>query len=163
MLSHFSRVWLFATPWTTAHQAPLSTGFSRQEYWSGLLCPPPRPILISIPVSIHKPVSILMPGPISIYLPPACQCWLSPFSPKWTALLKLHATWDSCNAYRSQTGLDPVQRASGRSESTRAARPCSASHCALKIPMAKVYTWEYAGGVLGKTRDLMDWDSSCCC
>ena len=29
-------VWLFATPWTIAHQAPLSMGFSRQEYWGGL-------------------------------------------------------------------------------------------------------------------------------
>ena len=32
----FSRVWLFATWWTVAHQAPLSIGFSRQEHWSGL-------------------------------------------------------------------------------------------------------------------------------
>ena len=31
----------FATPWTVARQAPLSMGFSRQEHWSGLLCPPP--------------------------------------------------------------------------------------------------------------------------
>ena len=30
------RVWLFAAPWTVARQAPLSMGFSRQEYWSGL-------------------------------------------------------------------------------------------------------------------------------
>ena len=37
-----SRVLLFATPWTVAHQAPLSMGFSRQEYWSGLPFPPPR-------------------------------------------------------------------------------------------------------------------------
>ena len=29
-----------ATPWTVAHQASLSKGFPRQEYWSGLLCPP---------------------------------------------------------------------------------------------------------------------------
>ena len=36
-----SRVWLFATPWTIAHQAPLSMGFSRQEYWSGLPFPSP--------------------------------------------------------------------------------------------------------------------------
>ena len=36
-----SRVRLFATPWTVAHQAPLSMGFSRQEYWSGLPCPSP--------------------------------------------------------------------------------------------------------------------------
>ena len=40
-VSCFSRVWLFVTPWTVAHQAPLSMGFSRQEYWSGLPCPPP--------------------------------------------------------------------------------------------------------------------------
>ena len=31
-----SHVWLFTTPWTVAHQAPLSLEFSRQEYWSGL-------------------------------------------------------------------------------------------------------------------------------
>ena len=41
MLSCFSCVRLFATLWTVAHQAPLSMGFSRQEYWSGLPCPPP--------------------------------------------------------------------------------------------------------------------------
>ena len=35
-----SRVRLFATPWTVTYQAPLSMGFSRQEYWSGLPCPP---------------------------------------------------------------------------------------------------------------------------
>ena len=35
-LSRFSHVWLFVTPWTVAHQAALSTGFSRQEHWSGL-------------------------------------------------------------------------------------------------------------------------------
>ena len=39
MLSCFSRVRLFSTPWTLAHQAPLSMGFSRQEYWSGMACP----------------------------------------------------------------------------------------------------------------------------
>ena len=37
--SCFSCVWLFATPWTIVHQCPLSMGFSRQEYWSGLPCP----------------------------------------------------------------------------------------------------------------------------
>ena len=42
MLSHFSHVQLFAALWTVAHQPPLSMGFSRQEYWSGLPCPLPR-------------------------------------------------------------------------------------------------------------------------
>ena len=36
-----SRVRLFATPWTAAHQAPRSMEFSRQEYWSGLPFPSP--------------------------------------------------------------------------------------------------------------------------
>ena len=36
-----SRVWLFATPWIVAHQAPRSMGFSRHEYWSGLPFPSP--------------------------------------------------------------------------------------------------------------------------
>ena len=41
MLSRFGHAGLFATPWTVTRQAPLSMGFSRQEYWSGLPCPPP--------------------------------------------------------------------------------------------------------------------------
>ena len=41
MLSRFSCVQLFATPWTVAGQAPLSVGFSRQEYCNGLPCLPP--------------------------------------------------------------------------------------------------------------------------
>ena len=39
--SLLSQARLFATPWTVARQAPLSMGFSRPEYWSGLLGPPP--------------------------------------------------------------------------------------------------------------------------
>ena len=42
VLSSFSRVQLFATLWTVAHQAPLSMGFPRQEYWSRLLFPSPE-------------------------------------------------------------------------------------------------------------------------
>jgi len=41
MLSHFSGVWLFATLWTIARQAPLFMGFSRQKYWGELPFPSP--------------------------------------------------------------------------------------------------------------------------
>ena len=41
MLSHFSRVRISVTLWTVTHQAPLCMGFSKQQYWSGLPCPPP--------------------------------------------------------------------------------------------------------------------------
>ena len=40
-----SYVWLFATPWIVACQSPLSMEFSRQEYWSGFLCPTPGDLL----------------------------------------------------------------------------------------------------------------------
>ena len=46
MLSHFSHVRLCVTPWTAAHQAPPSTGFSRQEYWSGVPLPSPIDSLV---------------------------------------------------------------------------------------------------------------------
>ena len=42
MCSWLSRIWLFATPWTVAHQATPSLGFSRQEYWTGLPFPSPE-------------------------------------------------------------------------------------------------------------------------
>ena len=45
----------FATPWTAAHQAPLSMGFSRQEYWSGLPFPSP----VDLPDSGIKPASLV--------------------------------------------------------------------------------------------------------
>ena len=48
---------LFVTLWTAAHQGPLSMGFSRQEHWSGLPCPPPgdRPNPGNEPVSLTSP------------------------------------------------------------------------------------------------------------
>ena len=58
VLSHFSHVWLCVTPWTAAHQAPLSMGFSRQEYWSGLPCPPPG----DFPHPGIKPMSLINPA-----------------------------------------------------------------------------------------------------
>ena len=54
MLSHFNCVRLFVTPWTVARQSPVSVGFSRQEYWRGLLCLPPR----DLPNPGIKPVSL---------------------------------------------------------------------------------------------------------
>ena len=42
-----SLIRLLATPWTVAHQAPPSMGFSRQEYWSGVPLPSPRDRLLT--------------------------------------------------------------------------------------------------------------------
>ena len=49
---------LFVTPWTVARQAPLSMGFSRQEYWSGLPCPPPG----DLPDPGIEPASLMSPA-----------------------------------------------------------------------------------------------------
>ena len=47
-----------ANPWTVARQVPLFMGFSRQEYWSGLLCPPPE----DLPNSGTESVSLKFPA-----------------------------------------------------------------------------------------------------
>ena len=65
MLSCFSHVQLFATLWTVAFQAPLSMGFSRQEYCSGLLCPPPG----NLPDPGIEPTSPVSPALQADFLP----------------------------------------------------------------------------------------------
>ena len=57
VLSGFSHVRLFSTLWTIARQAPLSMGFSRQEYWSGLPFPP----LGDLPDPGIEPISLISP------------------------------------------------------------------------------------------------------
>ena len=57
VLSHFSWVWLFATPWTVVHQVLLSMGFSRQENWSGL----PVPFSRELPHGGSNPVTLMSP------------------------------------------------------------------------------------------------------
>ena len=54
VLSHFSHIQLFATPWTIACHIPLSVGLPRQEYWSGLPFPP----LEDLPDLGIKPASL---------------------------------------------------------------------------------------------------------
>ena len=56
-LSHFSRVPLCAAVWTAASQVPLSMRFSRQEYWSGVPCPPPG----DLPHPGIEPASLMSP------------------------------------------------------------------------------------------------------
>ena len=58
VLSRFSRLGLMATLWTVACLAFLSMGFSRQEYWSELTCPPPR----DLPDPGIKPTSLMSPA-----------------------------------------------------------------------------------------------------
>ena len=58
VLCALSRVWLFAIPWTAAHQAPLSMRFSQQEHWSGVPCPPPR----GTPNPGNKSASLMIPA-----------------------------------------------------------------------------------------------------
>ena len=57
VLGHFSCILLFVTLWTVTYQAPLSMGFSRQEYWSGLPCPPSG----DLPNPGIKPMSLMSP------------------------------------------------------------------------------------------------------
>ena len=68
LLSHFSRVWLCATPQTAARQAPPSLGFSKQEHWSGLPFPSPMPESVkwkwsrSVVSTLSDPMDCSPPG-----------------------------------------------------------------------------------------------------
>ena len=57
-MKSLSHVQLFASPWTVAHQAPVSMGFPRQEYWSGLPFPPPG----DLPDLGIEPMSLISPA-----------------------------------------------------------------------------------------------------
>ena len=65
-----SHVRLFVTPWTVAHQSPLSMEFSRQEYWNGLLFPTPR----DLPKPGIKPVPPALAGGFFYH----CAPWGAP-------------------------------------------------------------------------------------
>ena len=83
------RVWLYATPWSAARQAPLSMGFSRQEYWSGLPGPPPGDLpspgikLMSLTSNLNWQAGSLPPAP-----PRGLPCWL-----RWRAERKPFSPW----------------------------------------------------------------------
>ena len=70
MLSFFSPVWLFVTPWTIGGQTPLSMGFSRQEYWSGLPFPTPPGDLPNPGIEPASPVSPALTGRFFTTEPP---------------------------------------------------------------------------------------------
>jgi len=85
-----SRVRLLATPWTTAHQAPPSMGFSRQEYWSGLPLPSPLSMgffrqeywsglpLPSLIICIFLPKWHSQKFSVPVMLSPLLPCSISP-------------------------------------------------------------------------------------
>ena len=85
----FSHVRLFAPLWTIVHQVSLSMGFSRQEYWSGLPCPPPgyRPHPRIEPVSPAAPALQVDSLPLS-YWEAHCAYYIH---------TKTHSGFCSCN------------------------------------------------------------------
>ena len=79
----FSRVWLFATPWTVVYQAPLFMGFSRQEYWSGLPFPSPGDLPnLGSPELQADTLTSEPPGCPGSYLPQICT--FTAFSCPWS-------------------------------------------------------------------------------
>ena len=70
LLQLLSHVQFFATSWSVAHQAP-SMGFSRQEYWSGLPCPPPG----DRPSPEFDPVRLMCPVLASRFFTTSVSCW----------------------------------------------------------------------------------------
>ena len=102
VLSLFSRVWLFETVWTIACQAPLSMGFSRQECWSGLPCPPPG----DLPDPGNEPASLMSPALVDRFFTTRTTRETHPHSiPSWLICKDLQA--GSKNSYTSQGTQSP--------------------------------------------------------
>ena len=80
-----SCVWLSVTPWTVAQQSPLSMGFSRREYWSGLTFPPPRD-LPDPKVKSMSPLSPALAGRFFTTGPPGKPLWKVPYGYLWPSL-----------------------------------------------------------------------------
>ena len=115
-----SHVWLLVTPWLAVRQAPVSTGFSRQEYWSGLPFPVPRPGI--------EPTSPALHVDSFTGEPPGSPLWLFTFDHK---VLR----WNACFIRKGEeafpkgprpvgTGSDPCARFGFR---PRGEKPCHSS------------------------------------
>jgi len=103
--SRFSCVWLFVTLWTVACQAPLSKGFSRQEYWRILPCPPPG----DFSNSGMEPESLMSPSLAGRFFTTSAT-WEAP-NPEHLLLISiLTPWWASKDSQRKQAlrsiGLD---------------------------------------------------------
>ena len=127
VLSRFSCARLFATLWTVAHQAPLSMGFSRQEYWSGLPRPSPGNLLAQGSNShlfclLHWQVSSSPLAPPSLPLPPnpfldSPHCWddwplpfIKPFQDSPSSAAKVLNSWSTdIRQIRGQEPFEDVQ------------------------------------------------------
>ena len=91
LLSHFSRVQLFVTLWTVAHQAPLSMQFSRHEHWSGLPCPPPG----DLPNPGMEPTSLMSPALGGGFFTTSAT-WEAPANKDWLPLAVLCSVAELC-------------------------------------------------------------------
>ena len=107
------------TPWTVAHQAPLSMGFSRQKYWSGLPCPPPG----GLPNSGIKPRSPALQADSLPSEPPG--------KPRW-----LYGKEPSCRCRKCRRHEFPM---SGRSPGVGNGNPLQYS--CLESPMGRGSWW----------------------
>ena len=148
MLSHFSCVWLFATPWTVAHQSPLSMGFSRREYESGLPFPPAgdlpdpgiEPLSLTSPALAGRLFITLQTGETNKNFPGQhllineLTAWQLPFLPLDMWLLR---SWQQPSGPQLQLHF---QR-----------REC---HCSRSCDLLKVTQW-YTANSRGKTRTLI--------
>ena len=93
-----SRAWLFVTPWTVAHQAPLSMGFSQQGYWSGLPFSHPG----GLPNPGTKPTSPVSPALAGRFFttePPGKHTFITNLSENFTETMNLSFLYIQTHSY----------------------------------------------------------------
>ena len=167
-----SRVQLLATPWTAAHQAPPSMGFSRQENWSGVPLPSPQKYVNFINLlgdcccctvscscpTLCDPMDCSTPGlPVSHHLPEFAQVHvhcigvavqpshpLSPYSPSAFSLSQHQDLFQSASCWNQVT---PLSRPRGLCNSIMLwAMPCRATQEARVLVESSDKMWSIRGG-----------------
>ena len=89
VVSSLSHIWLFVTPWTVAHQVPLSMGFPRQEYWRGLPVPSPG----DLSDSGIKPLTPALAGRFCITLSHPGSPWIWLRSVQFSRSVMSNSLW----------------------------------------------------------------------
>ena len=125
MITHFSRVQLFASSWTIIGQAPLSMGFSRQEYWSGLPFPSPGDL----------PNSEIKPGL------PHCRQTLYPLSHQWSLKYLLEFNFSLSRLIVVKFNAYPNHLVAAAAKSLQCVRLCYPIDGSLSLGFSRQELW----------------------
>ena len=152
VLNRFSHVRLFESLWTVAYHTPLSMGFSRQDYWSGLSSPPQG----DLPNPGIKPTSLMSPALASRFFTTHNKLWK--FLKRWEHQTTLPASWEVCMQVKKQQ-LEPDMDQRTDSKLEKKCDKAGYCHPAYLTSMQST-SWDTLGWMKLKLESRLMWEIS---